>query len=165
MTRRMPVLAQSAASGGGTTVWNDPNDASAGLIACGDCMAGSTAGTVSATALSNTNYFAPQSLPVNYGVSVSQPLSKYANPNLQNNIRMGTIIGGVSVGTVGALVALNLVGFPEAEVTEGAATFGYTLEVLTEPMSSMSVGFVTGAFIGGSAGGTGGYLVTPPFPY
>jgi RHS repeat-associated protein len=40
--------AQSQTSGGGTTVWNDPNDASAGLVACGDCVAGSTAGTVSA---------------------------------------------------------------------------------------------------------------------
>jgi RHS repeat-associated protein len=36
--------------GGGTTVWNDPNDASAGVIACGNCAAGSAAGTVSATA-------------------------------------------------------------------------------------------------------------------
>jgi len=96
---------------------------------------------------------------------VRKLLKAGANPNLQNNIKMGTIIGGVSVGTVGALVALNLVGFPEVEVGEGAVGFGIDLEMLTEQMSSMSVGFVTGAFIGGSAGGTGGYLVTPPFPY
>jgi len=52
--RQMPVLAQSQDQGqstlfqgGGTTVFVDPNDASAGIIACGDCVAGSTAGTVS----------------------------------------------------------------------------------------------------------------------
>jgi len=49
--RQMPVLAQSTLfQGGGTTVWNDPNDASAGLVACGNCVADSTAGTVSTTA-------------------------------------------------------------------------------------------------------------------
>ena len=35
---------------GGIIVWNDTDDASAGLVACGDCVVGSTGGTVSATA-------------------------------------------------------------------------------------------------------------------
>jgi hypothetical protein len=48
--RRMPVLAQSAGpQDGGTTVWNDPNDASAGVVACGNCISGSTAGSEAAS--------------------------------------------------------------------------------------------------------------------
>lgn len=116
-------------------------------------------------ALTDRSYFLVQALPTDYFMSPSPRFSRNANPHLQNNIKLGAIIGGVSLGTVGAVVALNLVGFPEAEFAEGVVTFGYALEMLTEPMSSMSVGYVTGAFIGGSAGGTGGYLVTPPFPY
>lgn len=44
-----PELAHSTLfQGGGTTVSIDANDITAGVVACGDCVAGSTAGTVSA---------------------------------------------------------------------------------------------------------------------
>jgi hypothetical protein len=47
--RQMPVLAQSQTTGGGSTVWNDPNDASAGLTVYGS-KSSSTTDNVSAGA-------------------------------------------------------------------------------------------------------------------
>jgi len=164
--RRMPVLAQSETNTGPSA------DGIPAIVVTASATNNAQSQPFNQfnpyPALTNNNYFAVQALPTNYGVSVSPRSSRYANPNLQKNIGYGAAFGSISVGTIGALVTLNILGWPEveaAEAGEAVVGFGAWLEALSEPMSSMSVGTITGAFIGGSVGGAGGYLVTPPFPY
>lgn len=87
------------------------------------------------------------------------------NPNVQRNIVTGGTVGFLTLGTVGAVVVLNIVGFPEVEVAEGgAAAFGGGAwlfgAAVAEPAGSMAIGGLSAGAYGAVLGGTAGYLGT-----
>ena len=91
--------------------------------------------------------------------------SRSNNPNLQTNIVTGGTGGFLAFGTIGAVVTLNIVGFPEVEVAEGgAAVLGggaWLFEAaIAEPAGSMAIGGLSAGAYGTTLGGIGGYLST-----
>jgi RHS repeat-associated protein len=84
------------------------------------------------------------------------------NSAQQNNIKSGAALGFSAFAITGAVVAINIVGFPEVEVVEftaaGSLTAagGYTLGATIlagEPLGTMAVGAVTGGGYGLVVGG------------
>jgi hypothetical protein len=73
----------------------------------------------------------------------------------------GGTIGFLTAGSIGAVVVLNVVGFPEVEVVEaggGAAVlFG---AAVAEPAGSMAIGGLSLGAYGATAGGAAGYFAT-----
>lgn len=90
--------------------------------------------------------------------------SRANNPNVQRNIVTGGTGGFLVLGTVGAVVVLNIVGFPELEIAEGAAAAGGAAWVfgaaVAEPAGSMAIGALSADSYGATFGGIGGYLST-----
>jgi hypothetical protein len=75
--------------------------------------------------------------------------SRANNPSVQRNIVTGGTVGFLTFGTVGAVVGLNIVGFPEVELAEGgAAALGggaWLFEAaVAEPAGSMAIGGLGG---------------------
>jgi len=104
-----------------------------------------------------------------YRLSSSIPGLCYAsrsnNPNLQRNIVTGATGGFLAFGTIGAVVTLNIVGFPEVELAEGgAAAIGggaWLFEAaVAEPAGSMAIGGLSAGAYGTTLGGIGGYVST-----
>jgi len=105
------------------------------------------------------------------GCKKPKDVSRMNNPNLNKNmLRIGA--AGAAVG----IVALNVIGFPEAEAGEGAAAITFTavgevdgataLEFLNglggEPIAARFVVSLAGAATGFPIGATIGFFVTPP---
>jgi RHS repeat-associated protein len=83
------------------------------------------------------------------------PSSVSNNSSHQNNIKLGGAVGFSAFAITGIFVAINIVGFPEAEMIEltaaGSLTAGggYTATALAgEPLGTMAVGAATGAGYG-----------------
>jgi hypothetical protein len=140
--RRMPVLAQSQTTGGGTTVWNDPNDASAGLVACGDCVAGSTAG------------------------SSSGP----SNPSLFPDFLFTGMAGGAVTGTaLGIQAASYAAPAAAAEMAGTSGSIVFAPMAAADALSGLSISGLTLGAAGGAVFGVGAfslYMMTtvPPPP-
>jgi hypothetical protein len=89
------------------------------------------------------------------------------NPNFRSNIVTGGAAGFLTLGTVGAVVTLNIVGFPEVELAEGgaaAAAGGAWLfeAAIAEPAGSMAIGGLSAGAYGTTLGGIVGGLATAP---
>jgi RHS repeat-associated protein len=84
--------------------------------------------------------------------------SRYNNPQLGNNVMIGEGIGlgaGITVGV--ALVAINVVGFPEVEGTE------LLMAIAGEPIvTPLIVGATSGGGAGAIVGGAAGIVATEP---
>jgi hypothetical protein len=80
--------------------------------------------------------------------------SRGNNPNTTFNTGVGAESGFI----VTALVAVNILGAPEAEAVEG---IGGILGALSSFGDAPLVAFSYGSY-GGVAGGVAGYLATPP---
>ena len=136
--RRMPVLAQSqdqtqsqnptqnqVPQGGGTTTWVDPNNAEAGIIACGNCAPASSSGPDPGAAVS---VLGPESLPllvpmlegvvtVTAARSAAQALGPYGN------IFGRARLGGSSIFGISSNAFLRIGwGWP-GSATEGTNVF------------------------------------------
>lgn len=97
--------------------------------------------------------------------------SRQNNPNFNKNI-----LAGAGAGAIVGIVALNVVGFPEAEAVEGAGAITFAsvggidgatalagMDALAgEPLATRFVLSLAGAANGGAVGALIGFTVTPP---
>jgi hypothetical protein len=92
--------------------------------------------------------------------------SRSNNPNLQGNITTGATVGFLGFGAAGAVITLNIVGFPEVELAEGGAAVvgggAWLFEAaIAEPAGSMAIGGLSAGAHGVTLGGMFGYFATP----
>jgi hypothetical protein len=94
------------------------------------------------------------------GCGIAQPppppcsANRGNNPNVRRNIGIGALGGGLGIG---ALAAVNIVGFPEVEAVEGIGGVLGGLSALGD-FGLITLNFGT---YGATAGGIAGYAVTP----
>jgi hypothetical protein len=93
--------------------------------------------------------------------------SRANNPVTGRNMLTGFAIGGFAgFGAGVAFVAINVVGFPEAEIIEGGALASgggawLFAAAVAEPGGSLAIGGLTGAAYGGAGGFAAGLAATP----
>jgi hypothetical protein len=93
--------------------------------------------------------------------------SRANSPVTGRNMMAGFAVGGFAGFAAGvAFVAVNVVGFPEAEIIEGGAlaagggTWLFAAAV-AEPGGSLAIGGLTGAALGGAGGFAAGLAISP----
>ncbi|MGA2191713.1 MAG: hypothetical protein ABSH33_24670 [Steroidobacteraceae bacterium] len=119
--------------------------------------------------MTNDNFFSVQAAPSNYFVGNTTS----TQGQQRGNISSGALVGFSAFAVAGAVVALNIVGFPEVEAVEfsaagsltaaGSATLGAGI-LAGEPLGTMAVGAVTGGAYGVVVGGGIGAAI-PITPY
>ena len=72
---------------------------------------------------------------------------------------VGAVVGNTVTAVVGTFIVANVIGFPEVEAGEMFAAGG--LIITGEPLSSLSVGLLSGVPYGALGGGVAGFALTP----